>query len=65
MSQIALQTPIPAQGFEALVAVAIVFWLFVVLLSAHRFGKMWKYFGGIISFLVYVLGVLFLEILIL
>ncbi len=64
MSQNVLQSPIPTQGNEALLAVVVILWLFFVLGSAHRFNKKWKYFGDLASFLVYVLGVLFLEILI-
>jgi hypothetical protein len=63
MSQIVLQTPIPASGSEVLIAIAVLSWILGMFLLTRRFGKTWKLFGEIGSFLLYMLGLLFLVIL--
>lgn len=63
MSEIVLQTPVPASGSEILVAVAGLIWFIAMFLIARRFVRKWKHFGDIVSFLVYVVGLLFLVIL--
>jgi hypothetical protein len=59
------QTPIPAAGSEIWIGIAILLWTGAVVLLSRRFSKMWRYFGEIVSFLVYVLGLVLLEFLVL
>ena len=65
MPQIVFQTPIPTQGSEEIVAVAVIVWFFIILLLSRRLGKVLKHFSDIVSFLLYFLGLLLLVILIL
>lgn len=65
MSQIVLQTPISTSGSEMFATVAVLIWFLAMFLIACRFVRKWKHFGDIVSFLVYVLGLLFLVILLL
>jgi len=64
MPQIMLQTPIPTSNSELLAGVAVLFWFIAVMLLGRSFRKIWRHFGDIFSFLVYVLGLIVLEILI-
>ncbi len=57
------QTPIPTAGSEMTIAIAILIWILLVVLISRRFRRIWGYFGDIISFLVYFLGIVLLEIL--
>jgi hypothetical protein len=63
VSEIVLQTPVPASGSEMLAGVAALIWFVTMFLVAHRFVRRWKHFGDIVSFLVYVIGLLCLVIL--
>jgi len=60
MSEVALQTPVPASSSEMLTAVAAVIWFVAMFLMARRLVKKWKHFGEFVSFLLYVIGLLFL-----
>jgi membrane protein DedA with SNARE-associated domain len=44
-------------------AVAVLIWFVAMFLLAYRFHKKWKHFGDIASFLVYVVGLVFLVFL--
>ena len=65
MSPVVFQTPIPTAGSEMSAAIAVLFWVLVVLVLSRRFNRIWRYFGDIISFLVYFVGLLLIELLML
>jgi len=60
---VVFQTPIPTAGSEMTIAIAILFWVLLMLLVSRRFRRICGYFEDIISFLVYFLGLVLLEIL--
>jgi len=63
VSQVVLQTPVPSSGSEMFAAVAVLIWFVAMFLLGYRFHKKWKHFGDIASFLVYVVGLVFLVFL--
>lgn len=63
MQSVVFQTPVPTAGSEMWGAVAVLFWIIAVLLLSRRLSRIWRYFGDVVSFLLFFLGLLFLEIL--
>ena len=63
MSQVVLQTPVPASDSEMLVVGAALIWFFVMLFLARRIDRLSKHCGEVVSFLAFVLGLLLLVVL--